>query len=91
MKTVNIEIKSLFVPYEEALALEELGFDEYCFATVDQIDYVHIKGTKSSPRGSMVFDTISCPTFSQVFKWFRDNHIEVSEFIPHNRRVKYDA
>lgn len=27
----------------------------------------------------------------EVSKWFRDNHIEVSEFIPHNRRVKYDA
>lgn len=63
-----------FVPYEQALALKELGFDEPCFATIDQIEYVHIKGTKSAPRGSMMYDTINCPIFSQAFRWFREKY-----------------
>ena len=63
-----------FVPYEEALALKELGFDESCLATIDQIDFIHIKGTKSSPRGSMMYDTINCPTFSQAFAFFREKY-----------------
>lgn len=63
-----------FIPYELALELKGLGFDEPCFATIDQTDYLHINGTKKLPRGSMMYDTIDCPTFSQVFRWFRDKH-----------------
>lgn len=71
-----------FVPYyDEALAVKELGFDEFCFATIDQTDYVHIKGTKKPPRGSMVYDTIDCPTFSQAFRFFREKIVfRLSEF-----------
>jgi hypothetical protein len=61
-----------FIPYEQALALKELGFDEPCIAIIDQIEYVHIKGTKSVPRGSMVYDTTDCPSYSQVFRFFRE-------------------
>ena len=63
-----------FVPYEQALALKELGFDESCFATIDQIEYVHIKGTKSLPRGSMMYDIIDCPLYQQAFRWFREKY-----------------
>ena len=70
MKTLDNE----FVPYQESLELNELGFDEPCFATIDQTDYIHIKGTKYPIRGSMCYLEIDCPTFSQAFRWFRDNH-----------------
>jgi hypothetical protein len=63
-----------FVPYEQALALKELGFDEPCFATIDQTYYLHINGTKKLPRGSMMYDTIDCPTFSQAFRLFREKY-----------------
>lgn len=63
-----------FIPYELALELKGLGFDEPCFATIDQTDYLHINGTKKLPRGSMMYDTIDCPTFSQVFRWFREKY-----------------
>jgi hypothetical protein len=62
-------MKNEFVSYEIALALKELGFNKPCFATIDQTDYLHIKGTKSLPRGSMMYDSIDCPTFSQAFRW----------------------
>ena len=54
-----------FVPYEEALALKELGFNEPCFAWYNE------NGTLLS------FNNIgytSAPTFQQAFRWFRDKH-----------------
>jgi hypothetical protein len=64
-----------FVPYELAFKLiYELGFKEKCLATIDQSGYLHIKGTKSSPRGSMLYDIVDCPTFSQAFRWFREEY-----------------
>lgn len=67
-------IKDLFLPYDISLKLKELGFNEKCLATIDQTEYLHIKGTKSLPRGSMVYDTIDCPLYQQVFDWFREKH-----------------
>ena len=68
-------VESLFCPYEQALELKELGFDETCFGSIDQIGYIHVKGSKSSPRGSMMYNTIDCPTFSQAFRFFREMHM----------------
>ena len=67
--------ESLFVPYKIALELKELGFDEPCFGSIDQIGYIHVKGSKSSPRGSMMYNTIDCPTFSQAFRFFREKYM----------------
>jgi hypothetical protein len=79
-----------FVPYEQALALKELGFDEPClcfYNTSDnnrlaihaQFDSYNLNMTnntntpnRSSHGGNLV--TISAPTFSQAFRWFRENH-----------------
>ena len=67
-------IKKEFVPYDLALELKELGFDETCFGSIDQIGYIHVKGSKSSPRGSMMYNIIDCPTFSQAFRFFREKY-----------------
>jgi hypothetical protein len=53
-----------FIPYEQALALKELGFNEPCFAWY-------------GPTG--IFndwdktDTIA-PLYQQAFRWFREKH-----------------
>jgi hypothetical protein len=59
-----------FIPYEQALELKELGFDEPCFGYFDN---TQIKG--------FLFDTnlkvktlVFAPTYSQAFRWFRDRH-----------------
>lgn len=39
-----------FVPYELAVKLKALGFNEPCFATIDQTSYLHINGTKRGIR-----------------------------------------
>lgn len=61
-----------FVPYEEALALKELGFDERCFAVY------------FNPTQQLYFDKninefnkdvrTLAPTFSQAFRWFREKY-----------------
>jgi hypothetical protein len=63
-----------FIPYMIAFDMMAIGFKESCIATIDQTEYLHIKGTKSLPRGSMMYDTIDCPTFSQAFRWFREKY-----------------
>jgi hypothetical protein len=62
-----------FVPYKQALALKELGFDEPCNTCYDKLEMV-------ASCGVNVFDyknyntsgyIVSRPTFSQAFRWFR--------------------
>jgi hypothetical protein len=63
-----------FVPYELALELKQLGFDEPCLASIDQTDFIHIKGTEYPIRGAMIYYAIDCPTYSQAFRWFREKY-----------------
>lgn len=62
-------MENQFVPYELALQLKELSFDEECIATIDQTEFVHIIGTRYPVRGSMMYDTISCPLWQQAFEF----------------------
>ena len=71
-----------FVPYEQALALKELGFDEPCFGYYESTygkEKVIIEPSKliTNSNYSKVFSEIRyrivTPTFSQAFRWFRDN------------------
>ena len=76
------EMNKEFIPYELALELKQLGFDEPCLATIDQTDFIHIKGTEYPIRGAMIYDTIDCPTYSQAFRWFREKH-GLNSFVYH--------
>jgi hypothetical protein len=62
-----------FIPYEQALALKELGFDEPC------IKYYWTDGmftkTYESPFNHNKRDNlISAPLYQQAFRWFREKH-----------------
>lgn len=62
-----------FVPYQEALALRELGFDEPCFG------YWNIDPQLKTPAFNMVkpFEHEWClpaPTYSQAFRFFREKY-----------------
>jgi hypothetical protein len=59
-------MKNEFIPYEQALELKELGFDEPCFGYRAEGDDVMIKYIPHC--------VISAPTFSQAFRWFRQKH-----------------
>ena len=59
-----------FIPYEEALTLKELGFDE------DVCGYFG-KGNKLfivTPEYNDVIKLLKAPLYQQAFRWFREEH-----------------
>jgi hypothetical protein len=82
-------MKNEFVPYELALKLKELGFDEPCFVFWTNTpkykgDNVHLcvtDGSHGHHPNSILFKQdflkegeFLAPTFSQAFRWFREKH-----------------
>jgi hypothetical protein len=61
-----------FVPYDRALKLKELGFDETCFAWFVSREYGLQLGTVV--KSDLFRDGILAPTFSQAFRWFREEY-----------------
>ncbi len=61
-----------FVPYELALKLRELGFNEECIAYYDLRNDLEFYG------GDNLKDThcvqLNTPLFQQAFRWFREKH-----------------
>jgi hypothetical protein len=72
-------IEKEFVPYEEAFALKELGFNEPCLGyylcrnSAFGIDDLEIT---TECIDLVRYDYASCvvPTFSQAFRWFREKY-----------------
>jgi hypothetical protein len=70
-----------FIPYELALRMKALGFDEPCFAyyyTLNGRDWKFAEKTEyyrlddNMNIGSKF--TISAPLYQQAFRWFREKH-----------------
>jgi hypothetical protein len=57
-----------FIPYEQALELKELGFDDYNIAWYAIVD----------EKPKMVFlnygSHLCAPLYQQAFRWFREKH-----------------
>lgn len=78
-----------FVPYNLALKLKELGFNELCFAGFRDSEWFGTDGPNSRYFHAQLFknsqfdkdqkDCCSSPTFSQVFRWFREKHRIITE------------
>ena len=76
-----------FIPYKQALALKELGFDEPCFGwynpqvnykkvTTDKYWAFHLTGEWENFKPA--------PLYQQAFRWFREKHNLVFNFISYN-------
>jgi hypothetical protein len=78
-----------FVPYEQALALKELGFDEPCFATFYKKELSQYPNSREEETGfnitpfelvkntevvGLIADTITAPLYQQAFRWFREKY-----------------
>jgi hypothetical protein len=59
-----------FIPYEQALALKELGFDEPCLAYLkpNVLTYEITIGEFNE------FEYHSAPLYQQAFRWFREKY-----------------
>jgi hypothetical protein len=68
-----------FVPYELALRMKALGFNEPCLAYWDNhklfiIDRNSERIQKNSNYKDIFEGIISAPTYSQAFRWFREKY-----------------
>ena len=67
-----------FIPYEQALELKELGFDEPCMAFYEpgnkEVKVVGVNQRYNDPSLLTVTD-FCAPLYQQAFRWFRENKI----------------
>jgi hypothetical protein len=78
-----------FIPYEQALALKELGFDEPCFWWYDfekelRKDRIGVNSINS--KYFLNGNSCSAPLYQQCFRWFREKynlkgHVEAVEYL----------
>ncbi len=65
-----------FIPYEEALALKELGFDKPCFGFWLSNKTIQVD-TESGAAMLSAFGNVTyfkAPLYQQAFKWFREKY-----------------
>jgi hypothetical protein len=66
-------MKEQFVPYELAVKLKQLGFDEPCLGFYERNQELIIQECLITDFHS---DSLQCvaPLFQQAFRWFREEH-----------------
>jgi hypothetical protein len=73
-----------FVPYEPALALKELGFDEECLAIhsfVDgELNFMYVNTFHSNDDVNE--KSAASPLYQQAFRWFREKYNLISYIHP---------
>lgn len=70
-----------FVPYELALELKELGFNEGCVASFQdkELKARHPDFLSSQEKVNYIFpNSILAPLYQQAFRWFREEHNLIS-------------
>jgi hypothetical protein len=71
-------MEHLFIPYDQALELKQLGFDESCFGMyTEDKDYPHlVYGDLLYSKITMHFLKEEClaPIYSQAFTFFREKY-----------------
>ena len=66
-----------FIPYEQALALKKLGFDEPCLAYYNKGELFSFTQICNEPlKGHYIkmSNRLCAPLYQQAFRWFRENY-----------------
>jgi hypothetical protein len=66
-----------FVPYEQALALKELGFNEPCLTWWYKDEFVKPYWERElgyTYESGISKDCVLAPLYQQAFRWFRENY-----------------
>ncbi len=95
-------MRELFVPYELAVKLKELGFDEPCFGFYDtqrdefwvmeQYPYLYDKSRKPLAFRQVLEDDFTAPLYQQVTDWLRNVYdVGVGVWYQHDREYCYDV
>ena len=76
-----------FIPYNLALALKELGFDEPCFKGYTEEYKTLISfsstNTNTSVKNALPTKPFTAPLYQQAFRWFREKY-ELWQIIQQN-------
>lgn len=90
LKTTINKIQKEFLPYEEALALKELGFDEFCLFHYGK-HFHHSKLFLINNHGQLSYNSlknsdgrIDAPLYQQAFRFFREKYKLHSHFYVHD-------
>jgi len=83
-----------FIPYEQALALKELGFDESCLAYYFHSEFsywIMNSGSEYKHCANEYFNNneVSAPLYQQAFRWFREKY-DMCSFIQRFEGRVYD-
>ena len=86
-----------FVPYELAVKLKELGFDEPCLGFYDgkgdsKLYFNNLRDASGDFIPFVKSERLTwfgTPTFSQAFRWFRENHPYRFYILPCSQHKKY--
>jgi hypothetical protein len=67
-----------FIPYEQALELKELGFNEKCvnhYSEHNGESLLHLMSTTPVKNESFItYKGCAAPLYQQAFRWFREKH-----------------
>jgi hypothetical protein len=58
-----------FIPYEQALELKELGFNELCL-----FYYTDNEALRIYHQSEIYDDLVGAPLYQQAFRWFREKY-----------------
>jgi antitoxin component YwqK of YwqJK toxin-antitoxin module len=67
-------MKNEFIPYEQALALKELGFDEQCFSFYNANGELYESEGYYRYSHNVHKDEVIAPIYQQAFRWFREKY-----------------
>jgi len=67
-------MKNEFIPYEQALALKELGFDAECFSFYNAIGELYESEGYYRYSHNVHKDEVIAPLYQQAFRWFREKY-----------------
>ncbi len=71
-----MKIGNEFIPYEQALALKELGFDEPCFRVYDNMKFLQEESVMNTCEieCDCILERYLAPLYQQAFRWFREKY-----------------
>jgi len=84
-----------FIPYEQALELKKLGFNEPCFATYEKLNddiliqdatrpFINTNSLLSPFEDQEGYiEQCTSPVYQQAFRWFREHH-NFDHFVQHH-------
>ncbi|CAK0766030.1 conserved hypothetical protein [Gammaproteobacteria bacterium] len=76
-----------FIPYEQALELIKLGFDEECLAVANVKSY-ELKIIKGEYNKEL---HLPIPLYQQAFRWFREKYKLLGLPKPYGYEIQYNA